>query len=983
MEELLQKYLRMSADEAGLILAILLPLLGLLSRRVREILLAAGEHASLTTGRVRARYRRWFLREHGTLKNIVLKRVEELSLDDTYVSLSVQSMAAGADVRMDATAVLAPFGPRRVFLVGDPGSGKSTLLKAYGSGILRSRRRHREASRDMKALARTNEFPILVALRHVAGHIEAGGTFESYILDLLRSRAGVKRPEKFLRRLLLQGRIVLLLDGLDEISKASYERVRAAIYDFATRPEASRLPTSMARIVISCRRQNYLQFREDWTWFSDRHFLVSPLDEPSISRFVQKRQRDFPENRSPHTFLADVRASGTLDLHRVPLLLAISVGLYISLPGYEIPRSVGQLYSEMLTELLRRHDFPVEGQLRMNRFPTDDKLRFLRDFAIHLTNTRSASFADFSYNDIVDYCLKRQPTITRLRRDQAENFVDEIIDRSGILTSTSDEGHFAYAHRSLHEYFVASRLALDPSKGSSFLYTKADDPEWRQVTIFFCSPDNPQSGPFLTKLGVLNPELACACLATAMVPEEVATALVKSVQVELSASDLARERVLPLLSALIQATHSRTEAARESAFEVLGTELQRIARLKDAEFQRQIFSGIFGGESPIAAKLIQSMAQTSAIDFPETIVQLSLVIPDDNPALVAPLWHSLSVPTIGHTKIAREIVQRLIVLAMSRACFNELQLQPGLNLRWVPDSHRRAAYPLRNGLPLTSNLVTLLGCAYTLKAFDGLPKTNLYIQALSAPGQPLRFLEQHTSWWRKIRPFRAVRAFAYSSLCCFGFAALWVLYDYGRPTGGQEPPTDLPEALLGVHVATTLIVSLVTSAATRTYERHSFYGKFSKSAYLIPATVGPAAAFFLPLRLGLNVRVLRSRSSGVIGDLLRLPIFLVIGILYLPLTIMYVLPFTRILPASTAAAAVAGGIYALATYWLPSTELLGRYTIYSSKGLGRYTQIYSDLLSRHWVLPGKVSDRKVPAPRLTSRSPASSVRHRGRRRLGR
>ena len=53
-----------------------------------------------------------------------------------------------------------------------------------------------------------------------------------------------------------------------------------------------------------------------------------------------------------------MRTSGTLDLHRTPLILAMSVGLYARKAFYEIPSSIAELYRAMIDEMLDR---PVQA----------------------------------------------------------------------------------------------------------------------------------------------------------------------------------------------------------------------------------------------------------------------------------------------------------------------------------------------------------------------------------------------------------------------------------------------------------------------------------------------------------------------------------------------------------------------------------------------------------------------------------------------
>ena len=129
-------------------------------RQVRVLLRRAGGRVALTLGSPQERYRRWFVAEYGTLRNIYLNRVETLDLADSYVSLSVRAENETGGARLPATDLMAASGPRRIVIVGDPGSGKSTLLKAYGSGVLR----RAAGDSELDLVGRTNEIPILAVL---------------------------------------------------------------------------------------------------------------------------------------------------------------------------------------------------------------------------------------------------------------------------------------------------------------------------------------------------------------------------------------------------------------------------------------------------------------------------------------------------------------------------------------------------------------------------------------------------------------------------------------------------------------------------------------------------------------------------------------------------------------------------------------------------------------------------------------------------
>ena len=931
MEEWFKRYLGLTGDELGIVLAFALPLLAILARRVRGALRRVAERLALTLGLPQARYRRWFLSEHSALRNIYLNRVETIDLGDSYISLSVQAEDGGGASRLPATTLMAPSGPRRMVIVGDPGAGKSTLLKAYGSGVLG----RTAGDSDLNVVSRTNELPVLVTLRQVADFLVRGGTLDEHIVDVLGQGTRSGNSRGMFRSLLLQGRVVLLLDGLDEVSRSAYDAVRAAIHAFVTADEHAELPTSMARVVITCRQQNYRQIQEDWEgWFAPTSYTIAALRDAEIERFVMRRAGQFSAERPAAAFLADVRASGTVDLHRVPLILTISVGLYTQLAAYEIPHSIGAFYDEMIRELLRRHDFRAEGQLRMNRYRAEDKYRFLSQFALHLAQMRRSPFADFAYTDLFEFCVAQRRTMPRLRDHQ--DFVDEIIDRSGLLSRTVNDGHFAFAHRALHEYLAAVQLAHDPRRGFDFLLSRIGDSEWRQVAVLFCGENPPYLEHFLRGLADISPDVACQCLATADVSTDMAGELI------------GRARRRSMLSPIMEAVKSPIAETRTMALDALRTELLWIARNTDPPVQRRIFSALFGGQFPVAGKVLLSMSEHATPEMASAIVELASAMPADEPALVAPLWHCLAIPGIERTPaVARKVIGRLLELAMDPECANTLQHLPAVRVKWSSAEDQKAAYPLKKGLPLTSNLVALLGFGYRLGAFDQVSRKNQYLKALAEPSQPLKRLET-SSFWSRLSPHRMAQVWAYGAFyfAISGIIAMVTLAAQGRIE--LHLGTNLILLCVSLAVVTAIMIALSGLAVWRYYD-HLYAADFSRWSYLMPAIDSAFGPSQLEPMWSLIVRRPRQLSGAAYTFAWLKAVFAVFG-RHLLVTTLYGFPIAVGLWRRPWLIPIVVIPVVLICYWLPATELYGPYTMPAILSPQRALNVYQDTASRHWVL---------------------------------
>src|SRR5262249_896952 len=127
----------------------------------------------------------------------------------------------------------------RVVVLGDPGSGKSTLAAKTVHDLVNNP---------------AGPVPLLLALRHYVEEFRARkSTIAYHLADLCRSRYQVEPPSDALEYLLLNGRALVIFDGLDEIFDAGVrEQVIEALHGFA-----HRYPNTP--ILITSRRVGYAE----------------------------------------------------------------------------------------------------------------------------------------------------------------------------------------------------------------------------------------------------------------------------------------------------------------------------------------------------------------------------------------------------------------------------------------------------------------------------------------------------------------------------------------------------------------------------------------------------------------------------------------------------------------------------------------------------------------------------------------------------
>ena len=685
-----------SLDELSTLLAVLAAIGGVLTgiqqfgvRRMTRLL-------SFWLGLAARSYAVWFARTWGQYENPYLRETEDLDLRHTYVSLAFHG--EDADTRVDADAVLGDRALGDIIIEGDPGSGKSTLLRAYGVGASRT------PEHPGRWLGSRRTIPFFVPLRRFARTVaNPGRTLADYLVhDILVSGWGRTREdaEAFLHRALLTERAVLLLDGLDEVPADRQEAVLEAVHRFEG-DRNPRLPTANARLIVTCRRQNFLALRDTWIHvIRDGIYTLAPLRDAEIFAYLQKLSTRFRDpQRGPEAFLHAVRVSGTLELHRTPLVLAMSVGLYAKKTVFEIPSEIAELYSQMITEMLERQAFKADPGTALVHYTVADKTRFLREFAAGNAEGREGfgeRFGDFSIQALHRYA--RDLAVRLDSVDEPVAFVNEIVQRSGLITEAG-EGACLFAHRSIQEYLVAEELRQFDSDGGTKLLARATDPVWRHVVLFYTGTDRQSQqavDAFLLDLVDRDLALAGHCLAGAKPTNVVARAILSALAGRVRANDAVSIHVAAMLSA----TRSPRTTVRNLAVllvrDVLGEVIDRA----------DVFE-VLGGDLDGVVQILQALANTDADHIVELVPQVAAAAPDD-PRLVAPLWLCLSAPGVAERHGVARIVERLLGLVTSPACLVELQRQESHNPSFATDGLRRRVYPFRNGYQLTSNLVTLL-----------------------------------------------------------------------------------------------------------------------------------------------------------------------------------------------------------------------------------------------------------------------------------
>jgi NACHT domain len=347
----------------------------------------------------------------------------------------------------------------RAVILGDPGGGKSTLSLKLAYDI---------ASDAFPAAAA--RVPFLVVLRDYANAFKAGKlTVAEHLASLCKSPYNLNLPHDAIEYLLLNGRALVIFDGLDELIDTSLRRrVVEAVEGFAYL-----YPTTP--VLVTSRRVGYEEAPLDPDLFP--RWYLAEFDQRQVERYVSNWFA-LDETIAPHrraelarSFIAD--SIFVLDLRVNPLMLSLMCGIYAS-ENY-IPRNRPDVYEKCALLLFDRWD-----KQRGINVPLS--------FDAHVQSA-IRSLALWLYSDADNQQgLSRQRLIQYMKSylaekrfedpDEAENaateFIDFCVGRAWVLSdvgSTEKEELFGFTHRTFLEYFAASQLVrLHPAAESLFEY---------------------------------------------------------------------------------------------------------------------------------------------------------------------------------------------------------------------------------------------------------------------------------------------------------------------------------------------------------------------------------------------------------------------------------------------------------------------------------------------------------------------------------
>jgi len=345
-----------------------------------------------------------------------------------------------------------------LMVLGQPGAGKSTFLRKIGL----------EALKGKKGEFKSDRIPVFIELKSfTSSQID----IEKLIVEEFRI-CRFPSSEQFIAKALEQGKLLILLDGLDEVPTVNTNEVISKIQNFVDRYDKN-------SFIVSCRTAAY---RNNFQRFTD--VKLADFDDTQIEQFIgnwfqSEVDKQAGTGQKCWKLLQKPEYAAAKELAHTPLLLTFLCLIYDRSQNFPNNRSV--LYRKALRILLE--EWAAEKRIQKEEIyqglSTELEERLLSEIAYSGFETDKLFFSQREVVEPIKTFLAGN--LNAPKHLDGEAVLNAIAVQQGILVERAEDV-YSFSHLTLQEYLTAQYIA-DNNLIEQLVTDHLSDLRWREVFL--------------------------------------------------------------------------------------------------------------------------------------------------------------------------------------------------------------------------------------------------------------------------------------------------------------------------------------------------------------------------------------------------------------------------------------------------------------------------------------------------------------------
>ncbi len=350
----------------------------------------------------------------------------------------------------------------KLIVLGKPGAGKTTFLKYI-------------ALQCNNGKVLSDHLPIFISLKDYAEALPQQSLL-TYISELFTTNNG--NCTNAVEQICIDGKALLLLDGLDEVRESDSYRVLQELRQFTAKYHLN-------HFILTCRLAT-----SEYTFEEFTEVEVADFSQAQIIRFVSKwfAYKDPSQSRK---FLNQLQQQQSIqELATNPLLLTL-LCLSFEESG-DFPTNRAELYKEGLNVMLRKWDAKrnIEREQIYKKLSVQHKKDLLGQIALQTFERGEYFFRQAELEQQIGEYICNIPSVSQdiqhLQID-SEAVLKAIEAQHGLLVERA-RGIYSFSHLTFQEYFTAKEIIAnsDPTGlevGLQKLARRVTQPRWREVFL--------------------------------------------------------------------------------------------------------------------------------------------------------------------------------------------------------------------------------------------------------------------------------------------------------------------------------------------------------------------------------------------------------------------------------------------------------------------------------------------------------------------